>query len=184
MLTEYYLGLPGDKKPAAVPEIKTAAIRVLNRDTTARLPDPKVENSCYYAYSFGKVVAADEDATEVIQVADKGVGTVINREGKLIWERGIKTARTDLTTVKGVKASGDITSAEAAMQTIAGFRELEFDTLGFDPEKGSIFEYLNKNMKPSIVDMTGSTLDQVLYSVYRKHPVIASRKTESTRIWW
>ena len=175
MLTEYYIGLPGDKKPAAVPEIKTAAIRVLNRDTTARLPDPKVENSCYYAYSFGKVVAADEDATDVIQVADKGVGTVINREGKLIWERGIKTARTDLTTVKGVKAAGDITSAEAAMQTIAGFRELEFDTLGFDPEKGSIFEYLNKNMKPSIVDMTGSTLDQVLYSVYRKHPVIAIR---------
>lgn len=175
MLTEYYVGLPADNKPESIPSIKTAKVRVLNHDTTARLPDPKVENSCYYAYSFGRVVAADVNATEVIQAADKGVGTVINREGKLVWERGIKTSRTDLTSVKGVKAAGDITSAVASMQTLAGFRELELDTLGFDPEKGSIYEYLSKNMKPSIVDMTGSTLDQVLYSVYRKHPVIAIR---------
>ena len=38
-----------------------------------------------------------------------------------------------------------------------------------------MYEFLSRNMKPYIVDMTGATLDQVLYSVYRKHPVLAIR---------
>lgn len=175
MLTEYYVGITKDIKPVTVPDVRNAEIRVLNRDTTARLQEPKKENAGYYAYSFGKIIASGDDATEVIQAADKNAGTVINRDGLLIFERGIKTGRTDLTGVKGVKASGDVTSQQAAMLTIAGFRELELDVLPYDRSKESIYEFLSRNMKPYIVDMTGATLDQVLYSVYRKHPVLAIR---------
>ena len=173
MLTEYYIGLPGDNKPESIPTINEASIRVLNNDTTARLPDPKKINSGYYTYSFGSVIASSTDPSAMIQAADKAVGTVINREGMLIWERGIKTTRTDLTGVKGVKASAELNSVQAAIETVAGFRGLTLDALSYDREKESICEFLSARMKPYIIDMTGVTLDQALYYVYRQHPVIA-----------
>ena len=111
----------------------------------------------------------------MIAAANKAVGTVINRDGRLIWERGIMTPRNELTGVEQIKATEELSSIKAAMQMIAAYRKEELDTSGFSPSKTSIFEFMNDNMKPYIIDMTGAELDEVLYCTYRKHPVIAIR---------
>jgi hypothetical protein len=175
MLTEYYISVPEDTEIDTVPTYKSARNLVLNHETIARLPEPDEREGCYYAYSFGRVVASSKNAASVIAAANTNVGTVINRDGRLIWERGIMTPRNELTNVPEIKASENVSSIEAAMQIIARYRKEELDTTGFSLAKTSIFEFMNKNMKPYIVDMTGAELDEVLYCTYRKHPVIAMR---------
>ena len=173
MLTEYYIGIPGSKEIENAPEVREVMQKVLNKETIARLPEPEKTDTCYYAYSFGRIIASSEDAAGVIRAANEKVGTVINREGKLIWERGIKMPRTELAGISEINASDVISSTQAAMQILADFRGEEIDVIRFDPKRTSIYEFLSENLKPSIVDMTGATLDEVLYCVYRKHPVIA-----------
>ncbi|MBR5179488.1 MAG: hypothetical protein IKW90_11915 [Lachnospiraceae bacterium] len=175
MLTEYYIAVPENTVVDTVPSFKSTRNRVLNHETIARLPEPQEKEGCYYAYSFGKVVAASANAASVIAAANKAVGTVINRDGRLIWERGIMTPRNELTGVAQIKATEELSSIKAAMQMIAAYRKEELDTSGFSPSKTSIFEFMNDNMKPYIIDMTGAELDEVLYCTYRKHPVIAIR---------
>ena len=175
MLTEYYIAVPENTVVDTVPSFKSTRNRVLNHETIARLPEPQEKEGCYYAYSFGKVVAASANAASVIAAANKAVGTVINRDGRLIWERGIMTPRNELTGVEQIKATEELSSIKAAMQMIAAYRKEELDTSGFSPSKTSIFEFMNDNMKPYIIDMTGAELDEVLYCTYRKHPVIAIR---------
>ena len=125
--------------------------------------------------SAERVVASSKNAATVIAAANTFVGTVINRDGRLIWERGIMTPRNELTDVKQVKASEGVSSIAASMQMLAGYRKEELDTSGFSPNKTSIFDFMNENMRPYIVDMTGAELDEVLYCTYRKHPVLAMR---------
>lgn len=175
MLTEYYIAVPENTVVDTVPSFKSTRNRVLNHETIARLPEPQEKEGCYYAYSFGKVVAASANAASVIAAANKAVGTVINRDGRLIWERGIMTPRNELTGVEQIKATEELSSIKAAMQMIAAYRKEELDISGFSPSKTSIFEFMNDNMKPYIIDMTGAELDEVLYCTYRKHLVIAIR---------
>jgi hypothetical protein len=175
MLTEYYIAVPENTEIDTVPSFKSTRNMVLNHETIARLPEPEEKEGCYYAYSFGKVVASSTNASSVIAAANKETGTVINRDGLLIWERGIMTPRNELQGVETVKASEEVSSVKAAMQMIAGYRKEELDTSGFNSSQTSIFEFMNENMKPYIVDLTGAELDEVLYCTYRKHPVLAIR---------
>ena len=175
MLTEYYIEIPENVEADMVPSLKDTDNLILNHETIARLPEPEEKEGCYYAYSFGKVVASSKNAASVIAAANSYTGTVINRDGRLIWERGIMTPRNELTDVPLVKVKDGISSIQAAIEMLARYRKEEIDTTGFDPEKTSIFEFMNTGMKPYIVDMTGAELDEVLYCTYRKHPVIAMR---------
>ena len=175
MLTEYYVAVPESSEAEGAPSYRSTRNKVLNHETIARLPEPEEKDGCYYAYSFGRVVASSKDATSVIAAANKAVGTVINRDGRLIWERGIMTPRNELKDVESVKASAEKSSFQAAIEMIANYRNEEIDVSDFDAKKTSIFDFMNNNMKPYIVDMTGADLDEVLYCTYRKHPVIAIR---------
>ena len=175
MLTEYYIEVPVSSEIETVPTFKSTRNLVLNKETIARLPEPEEREGCYYAYSFGRVVESSKDAVKVIAAANENVGTVINRDGRLIWERGIMTPRNELTDVKGVKATEELSSIEAAMLTLAQYRREELDTSTFSPDKTSFFDFMNENMKPYIIDLTGAELDEVLYCTYRKHPVLAMR---------
>ena len=175
MLTEYSVAIPVEEEIASKPVLYSVGNKVLNHETLVRLPDPDVSETCYYTYSFGRIVLATEKASEAIASANKNVGTVINRDGRLIWERGIKMPRTEIQGIKEIKAGGDVSSIQAAINILAEFRECEIDVSQYEEDNDSIYDFLCTNMKPSIVDMTGSELDDVLYSVYRGHPVIALR---------
>jgi len=173
MLTEYYVTIPGSEEIPAVPKIIGARNVVINYETTVRVTEPEERDSCYYAYSFGEIVKASKKAAEAVAAADEHVGTVINRLGKLIWERGVKSAKREITGLKAVQAGDGYSSMQAAIKMLILYRNLETDTKSFNYARESAYNWMNRSLKPSIVDMTGATLDEVLYFVYKKRPVIA-----------
>ena len=175
MLTEYYIEVPTDNDLETIPGFKSTRNLVLNHETIARLPEPEEKDGCYYACSFGRVIFASANAAEAIAEANINEGTVINRDGRLIWERGIMTPRNELKDVEPVRTAEGESSVKAAMKMIAGYRREELDTSKFSYEKSSIYDFMNDNMKPYIVNLTGADLDEALYFTYRKHPVLAIR---------
>ena len=173
MLTEYYVLVPGENPINTKPKMQTSLNKVLNHETIARLPEPGVRDLCYYAYSFGRIVYSSNNAASVIAEADRQVGTVINREGRIIWERGIKMPRTEIVDINEVKADTGMSSVQATMKMITEYRGIDLNVSGFVEGNESIYEFLTDNVKPTVIDMTGCELDEVLYCVYRKHPVLA-----------
>ncbi|MBR4343062.1 MAG: hypothetical protein IKP88_10235 [Lachnospiraceae bacterium] len=175
MLTEYSVAIPTEAEIENRPILNSVGNKVLNHETIARIPEPEKNRNSYYTYSFGRIVESSESATEAIAAANENVGTVINREGQLIWERGIKMPRTEIRGLNEVKAGQDMSSVQAVIKMLAQFRNCEIDESKYVSQNESIYEFLCNNMEPHIVDMTGSELDDVLYCVYRGHPVIAVR---------
>ncbi|NCB92193.1 MAG: hypothetical protein EOM40_06420 [Clostridia bacterium] len=106
------------------------------------------ENNIYYVYAKGVLDSTWTKASDAILRADTQMGVVLNRQQQYIWERGnradIYTA--NLEDIPPVVLSGTID--ESTLQQSLGE------------------EY-------TVMNMTGCTLDSVLYQVGKGNPVIA-----------
>lgn len=109
--------------------------------------DDKVKTDKYYVYGVGKLIAVYDKAAYAIQKAEQISGVVISSEQSYIWEKGNR----DLvyyTDTEAFKKADEQSSVEAC----TGYME----------------QYGAKR-----IDLTGCSLDQVLYIINRGMPVIA-----------
>lgn len=173
ILTEYYVSIPSGIDITEVPALKVAQNTVINYETTTRVSEPDNHAAKLYAYAFGDIVHADTSPATVVIAADKAVGTVLDSEGKLVWERGIKAARTEITGIKTFDAGVTYNSAQAAMKMVLAYKNLDIEPTDYSSSTSSIADWLDAAMKTTVLDLTGCTLDEVLYYVYKQRPVIA-----------
>ncbi len=171
-LTEYYVTPPENTAIDEIPELVKATSSVIDFDTTARLTEPEHREGIFYSYCYGEVLNTSLDATETIRKADEHVGTVINREGRLIWERGVKAARTSIKDITAVKAADGLNSVQAAMKMLLLHKNTDVDTALWNASAISVRDWMQNQMKSVVLDLTGAELDEVLYYVYKSRPVI------------
>ncbi|MCR5430997.1 MAG: hypothetical protein K6E95_00395 [Lachnospiraceae bacterium] len=174
-LTEYYVSLPSGIDIVEIPRSFTAEPTVIDFDTTTRVAESDNMQNRYYAYSFGRIIEASSSAAKAIAAADEGVGTVIDRNGQVVWERGIKNIRAEIKDIRTVRASVDLDSRKAAMKMLLEYRSVDADPSDYSREKESMYSWLQRKLKTTVVDLTGITLDEMLYYVYKGRPVIAIR---------
>lgn len=175
ILTEYYISLPSGVDITEIPTLVKARNTVINFDTTVRVAEPEDRTSLYYAYSFGRIAFADPSPAKVIAAADSGTGTVIDKDGRVVWERGVKAARSEISGITTVDTAEGYSSLQAAMRMLLLYRNYNADTSDFDYTDTSIYDRLAVSMKSSVLNLTGATLDEVLYYVYKSRPVLAIR---------
>lgn len=173
ILTEYYVSLPQSVSIEETPKLSIALSTIINYDTTTRVSMPEDRESLYYAYSFGEIIKTDTSAAAAVIAADEGIGTVIDSLGRVVWERGIKAARTEISGIKQVPVDETHDSRKAAMKMLLAYRNFEIDTDTYDLSSGSMYEWLSSAMKTGVLNLTGASLDEVLYYVYKSRPVIA-----------
>ena len=171
--TEYYITFPGNVGIDEVPKVLTAPFTVLSQDPTVRITPADNVPEQYMTYSFGRVVICSRNAVDAIHRAnaDEAVGAVIDNTGKVIWERGVKANRTTISGVKPAAGMG-LSGLQAALQTIFAYEGFDIDTSGVTFEQKSIVEWLEQYLKVSALELKGASLDEVLYYVYKKYPVM------------
>lgn len=132
------------------------------RQVVSRLviPDRSVEldledeeaGYAYYVYAKGKILLGTDSVAEAIRSADENGGVVADRSQICVWRRGKKDTCPPLS-VSGLPTDGTITYSDVA---------------GSLPDR-------------TVYDLTGCTLEQVLYFVGEGNPVYAvlpDNKTE------
>lgn len=107
---------------------------------------PKEE--IYYVYARGSLDGTYPDPASAIQRADQRTGVVLNRDQQYVWERGNK------------KTQIQLNPEEIPEIMLTG-------TMDIEKLKESIGE------QGTILDLTGCSLDSVLYEVSAQRPVIA-----------
>ena len=185
MLTEYYIDLPSTYAMKEIPVKGTVPYTLISEDTTVRVTALENETEEYMVYSFGSIVSIGESCAAAVQMADRAdiVGTVVNENGIVIWERGVKYASSALKEQEGrsTKTSG-LTSRQEAVRMMAAYLGLEPDVTAFG-ETHSVKEFLEQATGQRMLSLTGATLDEVLYFVFRGAPVYAMKnRTEAVVI--
>lgn len=185
MLAEYYIDLPSSYSMKEIPVKETVPYTLISEDTTVRISALENEAEEYMVYSFGSIVFIGESCTAAVQTADKTdvVGTVINEDGLVIWERGVKYSASALKELEGysTKNSG-LSSRQEAVRMMAAYLNIETDVTGFG-ENHSVKEFLEQTTGRRMISLTGVTLDEALYFVFRGAPVYAMKsRTEAVVI--
>lgn len=113
------------------------------------------QDEIYYVYAGGGLDGMYTDPAEAVQRADAAVGVVLNRAQQYVWERGNKKTQLQL----------NIEDVPEIFRTGTWDKETLQEGLG---DSGTV------------IDLSGCTLDSVLYEVSAQRPVIAKTGENSS----
>ncbi len=177
-LTEYYISLPTSIEISDMPNVKASENTLINQDTTLRVNREEERTSLFYSYSFGDIIYSTSGAGEAVNEADTHVGTAINKDGRLVFERGVKSARREIGGVATVSCANGLNSVQACLKMIVMYKNIETDASSYNSEKQTVDEWLADHIKATPVNLTGATLDEVLYYTYKQRLVMGFIKNE------
>ena len=172
--TEYYIAFPSNITMKETPAFAGVSITVLNSDTTVNITAGEDISEFYRTYSFGRVVTRTASAADAIALADsdEGIGAVLDGSGRIVWERGVKAARSSVTgLVLGVN-EGE-TQLATCLRILFRYLDYDVDTTLIDFTTTNVTDSVKQYVKVPGIDLTGVSVDQMLYFVYKKKPVIA-----------
>ncbi len=172
--TEWYISLPSGFVMTTPPTAETTENAVLREDTTLYLDLEENKEEKYYVYAYGRILESTEDVVEAILLADANVGVVINQDNRLVWERGGKLNYKTLGQIGKVGTSESVDSIGACLYMVLHYNHISADAKELTRENKSIYNVLKENLH-SPVNLTGCTLDEVLYFVSGGSPVIAMK---------
>lgn len=175
MLTELYLTVPSTITLTKKPDIKSTVNTVIKEDKTLRLDIDRSNRERYYVYALGEILGVYDNAGEAITLADEKMGSVINQNFKVIWERGKKTTRANISSITPVYANSGLTSIKACAKMLLANSGVNVTDSQIGDKKRSIMDILTQYMKKEPINLTGSTLDEVLYYVSEGRAVIAMK---------
>ncbi len=122
---------------------------------TISLEQERQEDEIYYVYGYGKLDSTWLDVKDAILRADSQLGVVLNRQQQYVWERGNRDTsyRSNVEDIPEAVLSGNL-------------------------DENVLAQNLGENY--TVFNLTGCTLDSVLYLVGRGYPVIAKSSEEET----
>ncbi len=130
-------------------KVQTVNAKLLVGDESAdiSIPTNTKHEQLYYVYAEGSLESVWTSAGEAIRRADEKVGVVINDAKEFVWERGNKE-----------------NTAQIPVENIpVAFQSGSMDTAALSSALGK-----------TVLDLTGCTLDEILYFVSNKRPVLAA----------
>lgn len=124
-------------------------------DTQVVLDTQVPEDEIYYVYAKGGLDSTYTDPAQAVLRADEQTGVVLNRAQQYVWERGNKKTKLTL----------NVEDVPEIMRTGSWDKQALQDGMG---DKGTI------------IDLSGCTLDSVLYEISAQRPVIAKTGENSS----
>lgn len=168
-LTEYYISLPSGYIMKELPEIDTTVNTIIRTDTTLRLEEVVDTDNNYTVYAYGGVEGVYSDLGTAINVANNNVGVVADKQQQIIWERKIRTQ------IKEIRDINPEFSGNSKLDCVSMLLKYKngYSISGLDGN--SIYENLMKAIPNEAINLTGCTLDEVLYYVNKGIPVIGMK---------
>lgn len=155
------------------PKVLTPKETILEENRVVTLEDES-NTKHYYVYVKGDVVLATDDVTEAVIAANERMGVVIGDELGYVWKRSRKATQTPFA---DIVVGAEDAEADSIAQCINAMLEKE----GINISVGALIDggetpksILNNTMKDvNVLDLTGCSVDEILYYVSCGSPVFA-----------
>ncbi len=134
----------------------------ISRDTDGR----------YFSYAYGELEAISYSVADAINAVYDNMGIVVDAGQNLIWARGVQSDE------KRITVSSDCVTDDAGMTLVPCVQALlEQQAVSLDVEEmlesgASIYDILEESLGSRALDLSGCTLQQLLYYISLGHPVI------------
>ena len=139
--------LLGNNVVPKTPQVVRSRMIVHEGERNVEIPSREHTEELYYVYAKGKLDSIYENANTAIVRADSQFGVVVDQEQNYVWERGNKQniAEIPLSQIPQCILNGNMNLAELEAQL---------------PQK-------------RVLDLSGCTMDQILYFISEGNPVLA-----------
>lgn len=175
-LNQLYMVFPNtmyiNKKPKTIITKET----LFDDYRTILLADNKQINK-YYVYANGKVVSSYESASEAIASADQSKGSVINNKQQTIWKADKTPDYAGIADeISMISARKEKESGIAAVAMMLQYEKVDTDYTSLSQENDNIDIIIDRHLNNRAVNLSGCSLQQVLYFIGEGAPVIAQKK--------
>ncbi len=168
LLEEWYISsnFSQDDEPY---KYKETVNTVVTKDTTLRLETQMGYPGKYIVYAWGDIEGIYENAGEAIGKADENVGVVFDLNQHIIWERGFTKINNQVDDKIKEKSTISTDSFKACATSLVNYK---FNNV-VSPKDINGYELLKEHYGERYVNITGASLEQVLYFVSENRPIIA-----------
>ena len=175
-MTEWYLALPKQIVLTEKPTISTAMNTIITENRTVWLEEKETKEKLYYVYALGRMEGAYTSEAEAILKADELMGTVVDSNYHMVWERSGKYLSHSIPGISKISTQSEVNSVGACMAMLLKLEHKNVSAKELTKSSSSIYRTLKKYVEP--LQLTGCTLDEVLYYVSSNRPVIAMKDKE------
>lgn len=136
--------------------------------------------SYYYVYAKGKLDSMYVNATEAIAKATDISGVVVTENQNCIWEKTKSLTKTQIMDVETVTAADGISSAAACVSALLKRNTITVDAAAMLQQGYPVRTLLEEQLgKDNVVNLTGTSLDNALYSISKGYPVLAMTDSQN-----
>lgn len=141
------------------------------------------EQEMYYVYCAGKIVKATPFVEEAVTTADSVLGVVIGDRQEYLWRRGRKSSQPMVGDVSINPAQTGNSSIARCLTAILQTENISMDVEGLLAQGETPKQILTEALSEyKVIDLTGCSVEQVLYYVNMKTPVFAMVDNEALLI--
>ena len=128
----------------------------------------------YYVYGPYGVDGIYISPAEAVNLAYSIAGVVVDEGGRSIWLRGNRSARNQISNIRSVSLEDGEGSLAACLDVIFSYEGMMRNSKYLLNRGQSVLEILEDNLEEvQVLDLTGCSLDALLYYVNRNIPVLA-----------
>ncbi|MCI8923410.1 MAG: hypothetical protein HFI45_05345 [Lachnospiraceae bacterium] len=138
------------------------------------LPEVSVPLDRYYVYGKYGIETVCTNEGRAVKLADGISGTVTAQDGSYIWQKGNRSLRNQIMAIQGESISEGRDSLAVCLDTILAYEGVVRNSQYMLRRGDSVLDILKESLEDArVLDLTGCTLDAVLYYVNRDIPVLA-----------
>ncbi len=173
-IKEYYMTLPSGFVMKEMPKVNATVNTVITQDPTVRLYENEQKQIYYYPYITGGIEGAYDNAKDAIDVARERIGVVLNNNQQLIWERGVKASAHTISQFENMEwTSLDGDSILSCIRLVLDYQGVNVSNIQFDRKDATAYSLMKTYSKYTPIRLTGISLDDALYYIYKDRPIIA-----------
>lgn len=143
-----------------------------NHNVEVSIPDEIEER--YYVYGKNGIEEICMDPGKAVALAYAEAGVVVDDKGKYIWRRETRSTRNQIMAITEDEISETRSSLAVCLDTILKFEGVSRNTQLLLDRENTVFSILEMGLQENtVLDLTGCSLDAVLYYVNKDIPVLA-----------
>lgn len=129
----------------------------------------------YYVYGKNGIEGIFSDPGKAVIYAYDNVGVIVDDQGDYIWKRTARSTRNQIMAIEGEQVTELNTSLSVCLNTILKYEGVSRRTEYMLEQGNTIPAILETSLKDvQVLDLSGSSLDAVLYYVNMDIPVLAT----------
>ncbi|MBQ6806435.1 MAG: hypothetical protein IJO97_03280 [Lachnospiraceae bacterium] len=163
-------------------EIDTKAVKILTPkevlfegEREIAMQESEIETEHFYVYGKNGIEGTFVQPGKAVNYAYEIAGVVVNDNGDYVWKRSTRSTKNQIMAIEGEKVSEQTSSLSVCLDTILELEGNSKHTKYLLDQGKTIQSILEDNLKGiQVLDLSGCSLDAVLYYVNMDIPVLAT----------